>query len=191
MKKLLAIVAVLLSLGASAQTTTVYDTTVVRTPLTVAVGTGAIYDTLYMPAATTSVNGYMTAASMTNIANLQTSMTTANSNIATLQTTVAGISGTVTSNVQTGTTYTLVTGDNNRMIVMSNTGTSTVTLPAGLADGFKCTVIQQGGVITIAAASGVTIRSPFSYKRSQTQYGVITVVCLGSNVFSLSGNLKQ
>lgn len=190
MKKLLTILAVLFCLSASAQTT-VYDTTVVRTPLTVAVGAGSIYDTLYMPAATTSVNGYMTSAAMTNIANLQTSMTTANSNITTLQTTVAGITGAATSNVQSGTTYTLASGDNSRMVVMSNTGTITVTLPTGLSDGFKCTVIQSGGVITFAAAGGVTIRSPFNYRRSQTQYGVITVVCLGNNVFSLSGNLKQ
>lgn len=190
MKKLLTIVTVLLCLGATAQTT-VSDTTVVRTPLVVAVGAGAIYDTLTMPAATTAVNGFMTAASMTNIANLQTSMATANSNIATLQTTVAGISGTLAANVQAGNTYTLVPGDNSRVVIMSSVGTSTLTLPTGLADGFVCRVLQQGGVITFAAGAGATIVSPFSYRRSQTQWGIITVICLGSNRFSLSGNLKQ
>lgn len=191
MKKVLTLLAVLYCLGTSAQTM-VYDTTVVRTPLAVAVKSGAGQrDSLYMAPATTAVNGYMTAASMTNIVNLQTSMTTANDNIASLQSQIGAIGGTVTSNVQSGTTYTISSSDNNRAVVMTSSTNSTVTLPTGLANGFKCTVIQQGSNVTIAAAGGVTLRSPFNYKRSQTQWGVITIICLGSNVYSLSGNLKQ
>lgn len=191
MKKVLTLLAVLFCLGTTAQTI-VYDTTVVRTPLTVAVKNGAGQrDSLYMPAATTAVNGYMTAASMTSIVNLQTDVTTANNNIASLQSAVSALGGSTPSNVQTGTTYTVVSDDNGKMVVMSAAGTNTITLPTGLTNGFKCTVLQQGGVITFAAAGGVTIRSAFNYKRSQTQWGVITIVCLGSNTFSLSGNLKQ
>jgi hypothetical protein len=191
MKKVLTLLGVMYCLGTTAQTI-VYDTTVVRTPLTVAAKNGAGQrDSLYMPPATTAVNGYMTAASMTNIVNLQTDVSTASNNISDLQSAVAALGGTVPSNVQSTTTYTVTSDDNGKMVVMSNASTNTVTLPTGLANGFKCTVLQQGGVIRLAAAGGVTIRSPFNYKRSQTQYGVVTVVCLGNNIYSLSGNLKQ
>lgn len=191
MKKVLTLLAVLFCLGTTAQTI-VYDTTVVRTPLTVAAKNGAGQrDSLYMPAATTAVNGYMTAASMTSIVNLQTDVSTANNSISDLQSAVAALGGVIPSNVRTSTTYTIVSDDNGKMVVMSASGSNIITLPTGLANGFKCTVLQQGGVITFTAASGVTIRSAFNYKRSQTQWGVVTITCLGSNTYSLSGNLKQ
>jgi hypothetical protein len=176
MKKLLFILCVLFSLGASAQTM-VYDTTVVKAPLGVVIGAGGIKDSLYMPAATTIVNGYMTAAAMTQLAAL-----------------VGGSTTYPATNVRSTTTYTLQTSDYNKMINMSNISVSTITIPTGLPDGWTCSIIQTGSstsTVTIAGVGGVTIRSPFNYRRSQTQYGVIKIVCLGSNVYSLSGNLKQ
>lgn len=192
MKKLLALLIILLCLGAKAQVTTVYDTTVVRTPLTVSAKSGAgQYDSLYLPAATTSVNGYMTTTSMTDIANLQTSMTTANSNIASLQSSITTLQGYITTNTQTGATYTIQSSDHTKLVMMTNTATVTVTIPTGLPTGFTCRIMQQGGIITVAPATGVTIRSPFSYRRSQTQGSILVLIHLGGEIYSLSGNVKQ
>ena len=192
MKKLLTLIAVLLCIGASAQTP-VYDTTVVRLPITIAAKSGAGQrDSIYMPAATTSINGYMPSTAMANIATLQTSMTTANANITSLQTTVTALSTQKTSNTQTGTGYTITANDDNRTIIITNAGTVVITLPTGLADGFRCTIVYQaasGGTLTLATATGVTLYTPLNYKKIILN-GTATVVSLGTNKFSLSGNLQ-
>jgi len=171
MKKLLFILSVLFSLGASAQTM-VYDTTIVKTPLGVI--TGGAKDSLYIREATTSVNGYMTAEAMTQLSAL-----------------VNGAPVYPVPNTRTGALYTLVLSDYNKMINMTNGTANTITLPTNLPAGWSCRVTQAAGTITFAAASGVTIRSPYGYRRTQAQYGVVTITCLGSNIFSLSGNIKQ
>lgn len=189
MKKLLTLLALVICLGASAQTL-VYDTTVVRTPLTVAVKSGAGQrDSLYMPPATTAVNGYMTAVSMTNIANLQTGLTTTNSNVATLQSQVAAINLNPTTNVQSGTTYTIQLSDNNKTILMTNTAAVTVTIPTGLPDGWKCYIIGSGTTTTLTPATGVTRRSASSWQRV-TQNNVVTIYSIGGNIVYLLGAVK-
>lgn len=192
MKNLLTLFAILLCVKVSAQTA-VYDTTVVRTPIAVAAKSGAGQrDTIFMPSATTSVNGFMPSTAMTNIANLQTSMATANNNIATLQSNLAALGAPVASNTQTGTTYTLVPADNNRTIIITNTGAVTITLPTGLADGFRCSVFYQStaGSLTFAAATGVTRFSAFNYTKAQYS-GTVTIISLGSNRFALGGNTQR
>ena len=173
MKKLLFILAILFSLGASAQTM-VYDTTIVKSPLGVVKTGGAVKDSLFIQAATTSADGYMTATAMTQLAAL-----------------VGGATAYPAGNSQSGSTYTVQTSDFNKLVSMTASGVSTITLPTGLPNGWSCRVLQAGGVITFAAANGVTIRSIFNYRRSQTQWGVATIISQGSNTFSLSGNLKQ
>jgi len=52
----------------------------------------------------------------------------------------------------------LVQGDNGRRLECD--GTFTVTLPAGLAVGFECVIINKGsGIITISAGTGATLSS--------------------------------
>jgi len=172
MKNLLVIFLFLFSFGASAQTF-VYDTTVVKSPLGVVSPGGNVKDSLYIQPATTSQNGYMSSLAMQQLTALA--------------------SGTIiypSTNTQVGSTYTVQLSDFNKLINMTNNAATVITLPTNITNGWRCTVMQSGGTITFAAAGGVTIRSPFSYKRSQTQYGVITVISLGSNIYSISGNLK-
>lgn len=173
MKKLLVILFVLFSFVASAQTM-VYDTTVAKSPLGVIVTGGGVKDSLYMPAATTSQSGYMTSTAMQQLASL-----------------VGGSPSYPTTNTQSGTTYIVQTTDFNKLVNMTNVSAITITLPPSMTNGWSCYVMQSGGTVTFAAGSGVTILSPFSYKRTQTQYGVVKVISLGSNTYSLSGNLKQ
>lgn len=193
MKKVLTLIAVLFCVGASAQTI-VYDTTVVRSPLAVAVrGAGITRDTLTIPAATTAVNGYMTAASMSDIANLQTGLTTANNNISTLQATVNTIGGYVVTNTEAGT-YTIQVSDHASMINMTNTTAVTITAPASLPDGWYCDIVWNGGAsgtVAIAPNAGVTINSKNNYRKIQMRYGVARLRSIGGNVYILSGDLTR
>ena len=173
MKKVLSLILVMFFVVVASAQTRVFDTTIVKTPLGVTVTGGGVKDSLFIQAATTSQNGYMSSTSMQQLATL-----------------MAGAPTYPASNVQTGSVYTMQASDFNKMIIMNNTGTSTIILPTSLPDGWSCTVLQGGGVISFAAATGVTIHSVFNYRRTQTQYGVVSVVCTGSNAFSLSGNLK-
>ena len=67
-------------------------------------------------------------------------------------------SNTIVSNVQSGTSYTLVDGDNAKQIITTNSSPVTITIPTGLITGFNCEVYQQGtGKVTVVA-SGTTLR---------------------------------
>ena len=47
-------------------------------------------------------------------------------------------------NDQTGTAYTLVAGDNGKVVVLDNASAVTVTVPSGLGAGFNCSFVQKG-----------------------------------------------
>lgn len=70
----------------------------------------------------------------------------------------------IRENVQTGSSYSLVLVDSGKILAMNSAAVQTVVLPANsttaLPVGFSVTVMQEGvGVVTIDAASGVTIRA--------------------------------
>lgn len=55
---------------------------------------------------------------------------------------------------QTGATYTLVAGDQGKLVVMTANG-ATLTLPSGLAATFRCTILFLGTATnTITAGAG-------------------------------------
>jgi hypothetical protein len=69
---------------------------------------------------------------------------------------------TVSVNIQTGTTYTLVLSDAGKVVEMHNSSTNTVTIPNNTSVAFPVgtilEVFQYGaGTTSVAAASGVTI----------------------------------
>jgi hypothetical protein len=173
MKKVLSLILVMFFVVVASAQTRVFDTTIVKTPLGVTVTGGGVKDSLFIQAATTSQNGYMSSTSMQQLASL-----------------MAGAPSYPTPNTQSSGVYTLQASDFNKIVIMTSGSTSTIVLPTGLTPGWSCRVLQAGGVISFAASTGVTINSIFNYRRSQTQWGVITVICTGSNTFSLSGNLK-
>jgi len=54
-----------------------------------------------------------------------------------------------TVNAQTGTSYTLASTDNGKVITLSNAGSIQLLVPSGLSAGFNCVFIQVGaGVVT-------------------------------------------
>ena len=90
--------------------------------------------------------------------------------------------------------YTLVLGDQCRIIQTDNASANTVTVPTDASVNFpvgtEIAVIQYGtGQTTIVASSGVTIRSRNSYTKIADRYTGVTLVKLGVNDWYLIGNL--
>ena len=85
--------------------------------------------------------------------------------------------------------YSLVVGDNGKIITMNSA--SAITLTAGTAvgtTGFSCSVVQLGaGQVTIAG-SGVTLNS-FSGLKIAGQHGTASIVCYATNTLNVAGNL--
>lgn len=80
-------------------------------------------------------------------------------------------------NAQTGTSYTLQSSDNGKLIVMTNAAAITLTVPSGLGADFACTIMQQGaGQVTITAGSGVTISNADSATKTEKQFAVASII---------------
>ena len=91
-------------------------------------------------------------------------------------------------NDQTGTTYTLVAGDNGKVVVLDNASAVTVTVPSGLGAGFNCSFVQKGAGQVSFSASGTTINNRQSHTKINAQYGVASVVAYAADTFVLAGD---
>jgi hypothetical protein len=98
-------------------------------------------------------------------------------------------------NAQTGTSYTLVLADAaNKLVTASNASPITITVPPSVfATGNVINVQQTGaGQVTFAQGAGVTITSSgatASAPKIRKQYAASTVICTGSNTFTILGDL--
>jgi len=97
----------------------------------------------------------------------------------------------LTLNAQTGTTYTLVSGDVNKLVTLSNASAVTVTVPNGVFTTGQQIHLQAIGVgqATIASDGTTTITSTPGLKL-RTQYSAATLICTGTNTFTLVGDLS-
>ena len=93
-------------------------------------------------------------------------------------------------NDQTGTTYTLVAGDNGKVVVLDNASAVTVTVPSGLGAGFNCSFVQKGaGQVSFDNNSGATtINNRQSHTKINAQYGVASIVAYAADTFVLAGD---
>jgi hypothetical protein len=100
----------------------------------------------------------------------------------------------LTFNAQTGTTYTLVAGDLNKLVTLSNASAITLTVPNGIFTTGQQINIQQigAGQVTIASdgtsvltSTGATSTAP----KLRAQYSAATIVCTSSNNFTVIGDL--
>jgi hypothetical protein len=91
-------------------------------------------------------------------------------------------------NDQTGTTYTLVAGDNGKVVVLDNASAVTVTVPSGLEAGFNCSFVQKGAGQVSFSASGTTINNRQSHTKINAQYGVASIVAYAADTFVLAGD---
>jgi len=147
-----------------------------------------------------TTNKFVTAADITNLGNLSGTNTGDQDLSSYLQSVSAGdltdanfdgleISGFDASiNDQTGTTYTLVAGDNGKVVVLDNASAVTVTVPSGLGAGFNCSFVQKGAGQVSFTASSTTINNRQSHTKINAQYGVASIVAYAADTFVLAGD---
>jgi len=100
----------------------------------------------------------------------------------------------LTFNAQTGTTYTLVAGDVNKLVTLSNASAITLTVPNGVfttgqqinvqALGAGQVTVQSDGT-TVLTSTGATSTAP----KLRAQYSAATIICTSSNNFTVIGDL--
>jgi hypothetical protein len=97
-------------------------------------------------------------------------------------------------NAQTGTTYSLVAGDVNKLVTLSNAGTITLTVPNGVFTTGQQINIQQLGAgtvqirndgTTVLTSTGATSTAP----NLRAQFSAATIICTSSNNFTVIGDL--
>lgn len=80
---------------------------------------------------------------------------------------------------ESGTTYTLVAADQNKIIEFTNSGTVTVTLPNGLANDFSASLMKKGTGNVVIVASGTL----------ESSGNTIEIQHTGAVVYHRSGNI--
>jgi hypothetical protein len=102
----------------------------------------------------------------------------------------SNLGNTFTVNAQTGTTYTLVASDANKLVTATNAGAITVTIPAGVFSvGQSINIVQLGaGQVTFQGDGTSTVYSTPGVKL-RAQYSIATVACIATNTFLLVGDL--
>ncbi len=94
-------------------------------------------------------------------------------------------------NDQIGTTYLLNASDNGKVITLNNASVITLTVPAGLAAGFNCMIVQKGtGIVTIAAANTVTVTNRSGGTKTGGQNAIVTLISISSNYFISGGDMQ-
>jgi hypothetical protein len=99
-----------------------------------------------------------------------------------------------TINAQTGTTYTFVLTDQNKLVTANNASAQTYTVPPNSSVAFPIgthiDIIQKGtGKVTIAQGAGVTINSQAGNKAIAAQYVGVTLIKEATDTWYLIGNL--
>jgi hypothetical protein len=90
-------------------------------------------------------------------------------------------------NDQTGTTYTLTSADNGKVVTLNNASAITLTINTGLGDGFNCLIVQKGiGQITIAGTATKINRQ--GHTKTAGQYAVVSIVHIGSEQVIIAGD---
>jgi hypothetical protein len=93
-------------------------------------------------------------------------------------------------NAQTGTSYTLQSTDNGRVVVLTNAAAITLTIPSGLPAGFTCQIVQGGAGMVTLSASGTTLNSFGALLSTAGQYAAASILSPVSNTFVIAGNLQ-
>ena len=102
----------------------------------------------------------------------------------------AAASTDLTFNAQTGTTYTPVSGDKNKVVTLSNASAVTLTIPSAVFTTGQQVNIQQlgAGQVTVQGDGTSTIVSNPGVK-SRAQYSIATAICIATNTFLLTGDI--
>uniref|UniRef100_UPI00404780A2 beta strand repeat-containing protein n=1 Tax=Algoriphagus sp. TaxID=1872435 RepID=UPI00404780A2 len=90
-------------------------------------------------------------------------------------------------NDQTGTSYTLTSADNGKVVTLNNASAITLTINTGLGNGFNCLIVQKGaGQITISGTATRINRQ--NHTKTAGQYSVVSIVNIGSDTIIIAGD---
>jgi hypothetical protein len=100
----------------------------------------------------------------------------------------------VAVNAQTGTTYTTVLTDNNKVVTLDNASAIALTVPLNASvaypTGAQIHLYNKGaGQVTVAGDTGVTVNSSNGLKL-RAQYSVATLIKLDTNTWVLIGDTQ-
>lgn len=102
--------------------------------------------------------------------------------------------GAISTNLQTGTSYTLVLSDRGKVVELNNASAITLTVPPNSSVAFDVgdqIVLEQSGVgqVTVTDGAGVNVRAP-NGKKLRTQYSPGTLRYKGSDEWHFAGDTE-
>jgi hypothetical protein len=97
-------------------------------------------------------------------------------------------------NTQTGTTYTLVIGDKDKLVTLNNASAITLTVPPSVFSANDIVNIAQfgAGQVTLAQGAGVTINSTgatTTAPKLRMNKSSASIICTASNTFLVVGDI--
>jgi hypothetical protein len=97
-------------------------------------------------------------------------------------------------NTQTGTTYTLVIGDKDKLVTLNNASAITLTVPPSVFSANDIVNIAQfgAGQVTLAQGAGVTIQSTgatTTAPKLRMNKSSASIICTASNTFLVVGDI--
>jgi len=95
----------------------------------------------------------------------------------------------LTLNAQTGTTYTITATDLNKLVTLNNASAITLTIPNGVFTTGQTVNIQQLGAGQVTIANDGTSSFTGTGTKLRTQYSAASIVCTGTNTFTVIGDL--
>jgi hypothetical protein len=131
--------------------------------------------TLTLPTSTDTLVGRATTDTLTN--------KTLTSPVINTPKTAIGI------NAQSGTSYTLVGIDQDKMVTLTNSGAITLTVPAGIFSTGQYINIQALGAGQVTVQGDGTSTVTGTGTKLRVQYSAATILCTASNTFQLIGDL--
>lgn len=91
-------------------------------------------------------------------------------------------------NAQTGTTYSLLLTDKDKVVTLNNASAVTVTIPNGVFSAGDFVNIQQIGAGQVTIANDGTTSFTGTGTKLRAQYSAATIICTGTNTFTLVGD---
>ena len=131
--------------------------------------------TLTLPTSTDTLVGRATTDTLTN--------KTLTSPVVNTPKTAIGI------NAQTGTSYTLVLTDQDKMVTLTNANPITLTVPAAVFSAGQYINIQALGAGQVTVQGDGTSTVTGTGTKLRVQYSAATILCTASNTFQLIGDL--
>lgn len=105
---------------------------------------------------------------------------------AVLDTVVTASNATIAAPLTQSVNRALVASDFGKTV--SCTAALTLTVPAGLPQGFCCSIEQAGsGQVTVAAGAGVTLRNVDSHTKTLAQYAMVGIVNVATDTYNFGG----